>query len=371
MKIIYLHQYFRKSTENGSHRSWYISQALQKKGFCVEIITAGHTAKIQMLESLKIHYVKVDYKQSMNFVRRIIAFLVFLLKATKKIFHIKEISYIYATSTPLTVGIVALILKKIRKIPYVFEVRDLWPLVPIEMGFVKNRFLQKLLFWLEKKIYQNAEKIIVLSPPMQAYVHKIVPEKPILCVPNMSDCQTFFPQNKKAENEPFRIAYFGSIGKANALERLLAVAQKCPQIEFWIIGNGSEKRRLMKIAPSNVQFFDEKPKNQLNELLAYVDAFYVSFAEFEALETCSPNKFFDGIAAGKMCITNTKGWIKNLVEQNLCGFYAGTPQEFEQKIQPFLQDKSLLQKYSENARQLAENEFEKNKLCQKIVDFIF
>lgn len=370
MKIIYLHQYFKLPTENGSHRSWYITQAMQKGGFEVEIITMGNEKLIQKFEQINIHYLNVHYKQEMNIWRRIVAFAKFMLKAMKKILNVQNISLIYATSTPLTIGLIALILKKIKKVPYVFEVRDLWPLVPIEMGYVKSKIFQRFLFWLEKKIYQNAEKIVVLSPPMEEYVRRIVPEKPILCVPNMSDCEIFFPQNKKKENEPFRIAYFGSMGKANALERLLQVAEKHPEIEFWIIGEGSEKKKLQQIASQKVYFFAGKPKHELNEMLAYADAFYVSFAEYPSLETCSPNKFFDGIAAGKLCITNTKGWVKDLIEKYECGFYADSPDEFKEKIQPFLQDKSLLQTYQNNARHLAEKVFNKEILCSKIVDFI-
>ncbi|WP_448528289.1 glycosyltransferase family 4 protein [Raineya sp.] len=370
MKIIYLHQYFKLPTENGSHRSWYIAEAMQKKGFEIAIITIGSKNDTKNFEQINIHYLNVPYKQEMSAWRRVVAFAKFMLKAMKKSLNIQNIFAIYATSTPLSVGIIALFLKKIKKIPYIFEVRDLWPLVPIEMGYVKGKLFQRFLFWLEKKIYENAEKIIVLSPPMQEYVRKIVPKKPILCVPNMSDCEVFFPQNKKKENEPFRIAYFGSMGKANALERLLQVAEKHPEIEFWVIGEGSEKKRLQKIAPQNVYFFAGKPKHELNEMLACVDAFYVSFAEYPSLETCSPNKFFDGIAAGKLCITNTKGWIKDLVEKHECGFYAGSPDEFRKKIQPFLQNKNLLQTAQANARKLAEKEFEKNQLSQKVVNFL-
>lgn len=371
MKIIYLHQYFRLPTENGSHRSWYIAQAMKENGFEIEMITMGSENDTKNFAHINVHYLQVQYKQEMKAWRRIVAFIKFMAKATKKNLNIQNIFTIYATSTPLSVGLLAIFLKKIKKIPYIFEIRDLWPLVPIEMGYIKNKNFQKFLFWLEKKIYENAEKIIVLSPAMQEYVQKIVPEKPILCVPNMSDCEVFFPQNKKKENNPFRIAYFGSMGKANALERLLQVAEKHSEIEFWLIGEGSEKEKLQKIAPPNVYFFTAKLKPELNEMLAYVDAFYVSFAEYKSLETCSPNKFFDGIAAGKLCITNTKGWIKELIEQYECGFYAGSAEEFGEKIRPFLQNKSLLQTFQANARKLAQTHFDKNLLCQKLMEFLF
>lgn len=371
-KILYLHQYFRLPFESGSHRSWYIAKNMNKYVDSIEVLSASnYKRKTLSIGQIRISYVKSKYQQKMSIRRRIIAFIEFSLKVMNKILNLQRYDLIYATSTPLTIGLVSLFVKKVKGIPYIFEVRDLWPLVPIEMGFIKNRFLQKILFWLERKIYEQAEKIVVLSPSMQEYVRQIVPHKPIICVPNMADCEIFFPQNKKKSTEPFRVAYFGSIGRVNALERLLEVACQCPYIDFWIIGNGSEKERLQKIAPHNVTFWKEKNKTELNEILAYVDAFYVSFAKYNVLETCSPNKFFDGIAAGKLCITNTKGWIKELVEEHQCGFYAGTAEEFSIKIQPFLNNKKLLRAYQVNARKLAESKFEKNKLCQQLVNFIF
>lgn len=372
MVILYLHQYFRKPDEPGSHRSWYIAQALCRAGHQVHILTATQESKNfseQITDNFYVHYLTAPYRQTMGFWRRIYAFWQFVQKAIRKS---KEIPFekIYATSTPLSIGLIALWLKKKYKKNYLFEVRDLWPQVPVELGILKNPILKKISYFLEKKIYQNAEKIVVLSPAMQNYVQKIVPEKPAFCVPNMADCSLFVPQEKKNESV-FRLMYAGSIGFANGLDRVIAWAEKCSWAEFWIIGEGAKRQAMENLVKkskiNNVYFFNSRNKKSLQELFNQADALIISFADYKILETCSPNKFFDALAAGKICISNTTGWIKDLIEENQCGFYANTAEEFEKKLQNIVQNKNLQRQMQANARKLAENSFDKNHLCKEIV----
>jgi len=371
MVILYLHQYFRKPEEAGSHRSWYIAEALCKAGHHVHIITQGESNfSEEIYPNLWVHYVANRYNQSMGFWKRVFSFALFVWKAVRKA---QTISFekIYATSTPLSIGLVALWLKKKYKKNYIFEVRDLWPQVPVELGILKNPILKKLSYLLERKIYQNAEKIVALSPAMQSYIQKIVPEKEVLCVPNMSDCSQFEPQERKL-NDTFRFLYAGSIGFANGLERIIAWAEKCPWAEFWIIGEGAKldfiKNLVQKRQIQSVRFLPKQPKNQLKNLFAEADAVLISFADYKILETCSPNKFFDGLAAGKICITNTAGWIKDLIEENKCGFYADTAEEFAETLKIITQNLQIQKEMQANARKLAETQFDKNRLCQKIVE---
>ncbi|MDX1904038.1 MAG: glycosyltransferase family 4 protein [Thermonemataceae bacterium] len=369
MKILYLHQYFRNPEEAGSHRSWYIAQALQKAGHHIELVTAwsGKKYKKEQLEGIVVHYLPVSYQQNMFFWRRLIAFLSFFMKA---FFLALRTRYdkIYATSTPLSIGFLAFLLKKIKKNNYIFEVRDLWPLVPIEMGFIKNNFLKKILFFLERKVYENAEKIVVLSPTMQKYVEEKVPFKEVVAIPNMSDCDFFQPIHKP--HIRFRILYFGSIGLANKVEDFVELAVENPYIDFFLAGEGSHLAFILEKAKnlSNFSYLGKKNKVEIKELLQEIDAFFVSFANYKSLETSSPNKFFDGIAAGKMCITQTKGWLKELIEQEKCGFYVANSQEFAEKIRNFLENEKKLLFYQNNARKVAEKYFEKNKLCTEIVN---
>jgi glycosyltransferase involved in cell wall biosynthesis len=385
LKIIYLHQYFKTKEEGGSLRSFFIAKAMVDAGFDVEMITAHNHKKYvyKEIEGIKVHYLPVYYDNALGTLQRIIAFVRFMWQCYFKARQIKQQApktpcICYATSTPLTIGLIALWLKRWQKIPYVFEVRDLWPQAPIEMGVIKNKWLQKRLYALEKKIYRKALQIIALSPGMKSSVVQKVPNKQVLMAPNMADC-SFFTPNYIHNVSPFIISYIGTIGKANHLEYLLAVAQLAAQqgldqLEFWIVGEGKALKEIRQKAKSltNVKFYGAVNKVKIRELLDNSQATYTSFLSKHVLTTCSPNKFFDSLAAGKLTIVNTNGWLKDTVENNQCGFYANPDQaaHFLAQITPFLTQPSLLEMYQRNARKLAENEFERTDITKKIVQLM-
>jgi glycosyltransferase involved in cell wall biosynthesis len=384
MKIIYLHQYFKTPEEGGGIRSYYLAKALTETGFEVKMITTWNEKQYQIknIEGISVHYIPIYYENNLGFWQRIRAFVVFIRKAfvlACKLATKNEKALCYATSTPLTVGIIALFLKLFRRIPYYFEVRDLWPLIPIKMGYIRNAFLQKFLYFLEKTIYKHAEKIITLSPAMMKWVEHYEVSSPIYCIPNMADCEWFENKNSgeiTSSSENFTVTYAGTLGEANSLESLLEIALYCQQkqisgIKFMIVGKGKQEAFLKQKASAyqlqNLTFLSHTNKEEIRKILSASQAVYISFAPFSVLETTSPNKFFDGLAAGKLIITNTGGWIKELIETYECGFYANTPQEFLEKILPFINNRALLWEWEKNARKLAKQQFDRKLLTKKFI----
>jgi glycosyltransferase involved in cell wall biosynthesis len=387
MKIIYLHQYFKTPEEGGAIRSWHLAGALAKAGHEVEVITA-HNNNIyeeKMINGFRVHYLPVPYKNNFGSFKRILSFIRFSKLAYQKAKEFRDAELCYTSSTPLTVGLTALNLKENFGIPFYFEARDLWPEAPIQMGTIKNYFVKRYLFNLEKRIYAQAEKIIALSPGIQEGILRVVPDKEVMMIPNMSDCN-FFTMEEKSDillskynipKDRFIISYTGSLGKANRLEFLFDIAQESVKnhlpFTFIIAGEGSEGEDLMAKAIllqlKNVIFIAPAGKNSMKEILNISDATYTSFDTKPILETNSPNKFFDSLATGKLTIVNTKGWLKDLVEKNECGFYADPhdPSGFIKSLKPFLTDKNLLKKYQQNARALAEKEFSVEELTKEFV----
>jgi len=169
------------------------------------------------------------------------------------------------------------------------------------------------------------------------------------------------------------ITYFGTIGKANQLDYLLEAAVQCQsqQVAFLVVGKGAELPRLQQRAAAyslqNLQFLPHCDKYALRSILNVTDAVYISFARIPVLETGSPNKFFDALAAGKICLVNFGGWIRELVESQVCGKYTDPeqPGSFYAAIEPFLLDPALKNRYQENARQLAEEHFSRTLLTEQ------
>lgn len=384
-RILYIHQYFKTPQEGGAIRSYYLAKGLVEKGFEVEMLTSHNEAIYTKanIDGINVHYLPVRYKNEMGFIQRIWSFIKFVRLAKKYAKNIENVDKAYITSTPLTVGAIGLWLKRKRNIPYIFEVRDLWPTAPIELGAVKGAPLKKYLYNLEKKIYRESEKVVALSPGMRDWIKKVCPEKEVFMIPNMADCEFFKKELKDPKlvefyhaNTPFVITYLGSIGKSNHLEFLLDIAQESKKqhlnIDFKIVGHGSQLSQIKLNAYlkklSNVEFIGHQNKEGVRRILNVTDATYVSFADIPVLATNSPNKMFDSLASGKLTIVNSQGWTKELVEQYKCGFYAdpNSPKEFIDKLKPFLSEKEKLEAYKNNAREIAEKLYSKRLQIEKI-----
>ena len=382
MKILYIHQYFRTPAQGGALRSYYLSQALVAAGYEVELITAHNGARYyqERVAGVLVHYLPVAYTNNFSFGQRIQSFLSFTWRSLYLAFGIKDISLCYATSTPLTIGIIALLLKKLKQIPYYFEVRDLWPEAPIQLGFIQNTWVKKMLYKLEQTIYRQATKIIALSPGIAQGIKPFKAASAIALIPNMADC-AFYKltiTQRTAFEEPFYIGYFGALGYANHLNFLLTAALACQeqqlsQVKFVIAGEGAEMEQLQQEANQlqldNLTWLGKLNREETRICLTSAHATYTSFHAFPILQTNSPNKFFDSLAAGKLTIVNTRGWLQELVEKHHCGFYTNPerPDDFVQLLRPYLENPLRLVQAQQNARALAETQFSRQLLTRQFL----
>jgi glycosyltransferase involved in cell wall biosynthesis len=387
MKILYVHQYFKTPSEGGAIRSWHIARGMVHAGHEVIIITSHNNSTLQIkhIDGITVHYLPVTYDSSFGFLRRSFSFLSFVRQALKISLKIPNLDLCYATSTPITVGVVAYWLKRKKSIPYIFEVRDLWPEALIQMGAIKNGVIKKILYALEKRIYLHAEKIIALSPGMKEGIQRVCTDKKIAVIPNMSDCSFFqFEQKVPLLEETFSvkdkfvISYIGSAGPSNNLMYLIELIAYCHaanknDIAFLIQAKGSDLKKIKaKVAKTKdlpIQFIPYSNKEGVKQLLNVSDAVYISFDTKPILETNSPNKFFDSLAAGKLIIVNVQGWLKELIEKEEFGFYTNpkNPAEFIEKIEPFINDKTRLLASQSKARRVAENFYSTEILVEKLL----
>ncbi|MFT7032429.1 MAG: glycosyltransferase involved in cell wall biosynthesis [Cyclobacteriaceae bacterium] len=387
VKVLYIHQYFKTPSEGGSIRSYHLTKELVKKGLDVEVITAhdGIGYERKDIEGVIVHYLPVYYRNELSYKKRVFAFLKFTFLAIRKSMKIKGVDVCYVMTTPLTTGLIALWNKLFLRRSYIFEVGDLWPSVPVDMGVIKNPIFKKLMFSFEKYFYQNSVGIVALSSGIADYVKIIVPNKPIEIITNVSDTDFFHLEEKKEslkkqfgiKNE-FVITYSGTLGSANHLEYLLEAAQACAglNVKFLILGKGAEADKLKRIQKekslTNLTFLPHADKEVVREVLNVSDAVYISFNDIESLHTGSPNKLFDGLAAGKLIIINFGGWIKTLLQTNDAGFSynPNNTKAFTEKLLLFITNKEILKSFQKNSRQLAENSFSIEMLSERQGVFI-
>lgn len=382
MKILYIHQYFRTPDEGGCTRSYHLAKGLVDSGHEVEMITAHHGSKtIKNIDGISVRYLPIAYANHYGFMRRVYAFLRFAFLAIKESKQIKKIDLAYVMTTPLTTGLVALHLKKHRNIPFYFEVGDLWPEAPVKIGAIKNRWLKSILYKFEKRCYFEAKRVVALSPAIRNYIEAASPLTKVYVLPNLAHCSFFEPKKyirHYSSINPLKIGYIGAFGKANSLEYLINVAQKCLEksvpVSFHFMGEGAEAQKLKRLSKHlpNVRFHAFGSSKEVKTLLEDMDAVYISFKNIRVLNTGSPNKFFDGLAAGKLIIINFRGWIKDVIEKNECGFYHTPlrPEMFIEKIEQYISDPAKLIVAQKQSRKIAEQFYDKDLMVQKLNQII-
>lgn len=388
MNILYIHQYFHTPKEPGGTRSYWIAQELIKNGHKVTMITTDQKAtqnrREVMIDGIKVIYLQEVYSQDMSIYTRLKAFLGFVWKSITEAKKQKKVDLVIATSTPLTVGITALYMKWLKKTPYIFEVRDLWPEVPIQMGAFKNPLIVISTRWFEKKIYKEAEHVIALSPGMQDGVVKYISKEKTTMIPNMSKIDEFWEREKNIGLEKelglntnsFKVIHFGSLGLANGAETIIESAillKNDNTVVFLFVGGGSTEDNLIKECNKhqlkNVKFLGKFPMKDTSEIVNLCDISMVSFKDLPILYTNSPNKLFDSLSAGKPIIVNSAGWTKDMVEKNNCGYYVNPnkPQELVNKILFLQKHPEIVKEMGEKSRELAETVYDKSILTKQFV----
>ena len=393
MKILYIHQYFGTPREPGGTRSYWISQELLKRGHQVTVITSSVKDKSKKghfnIDGIDVIYLENDYKNTMSRLAKVRSFLTFIKKAVDAASKEKDVDLVYATSTPLTVGYIAMRLKRKMGWRYVFEVRDLWPEFPIQIGAIKNKLVIRILRNLERKIYENSEHVVALSPGMQdGVIAAGTPKEKTSMVPNMSKPDKFYPHEKNLEiakqfgidTMKFNVIHFGSMNPANGLEYILETAKilqsKNIDIQFIFMGGGAVEPRLKQIVEEqslkNVQFLGLHPMATVVEVVNLCDISITSFRNLPILKTNSPNKLFDSLSAGLPIVVNSSGWTKDMVEKENCGFFVDpdNPDDFAEKLLLYKDDKEKLKVWGENARKLSVEVYDKDILSAQVADVL-
>lgn len=401
MHILYLHQYFATLKGVTGTRSYEFSKCLVKKGHSVTMITSGLNNnefpvqpgnKYTKLEVDGINVVPIaaaynnpNVGTGMSGYKRMIEFYRFAQLATKVGSQLDKPDVVFATHTPLTIGLAGIKLSRYFDVPFVFEVRDLWPEALINVGALINPLAIWWLRRMAKKIYAAANRIVALSPGMkEGIIRAGVPEEKITVIPNSSDLELFHPdldgsasRSRLGLGNRFAAIYFGAMGLANGLEYAIEAARilaerKNDNIVIVLHGNGGKRPELEKMAQSyklsNVIFSDLVPdKTEVARIIAACDACLTIYRAAQE-QTWSPNKMFDALAAGKPVLINVPGWLGDTIESNKCGQYvdSANPQALADALEKLSANPKLCKQMGKNARSLAEREFARNKLADKL-----
>jgi glycosyltransferase involved in cell wall biosynthesis len=397
MRILYLHQYFATPQSSGGTRSYEFALRLIANGHDVHFISSAsflpeqykHFKKITTIvfDGIPVTIIPVSYNNNMSFVRRIFAFFNFAWRASAQAAKHKP-DLIFATSTPLTIAIPGIIAKLFRRKPMVFEVRDLWPEVPIAIGALNNPILRWAGSALEWVAYHSSKHIIALSPGMAEGVTKRgIAEDRVTVIPNSCDIAVF--DVPKERGQPIRkqlcidsqtplIAYTGTLGHINGVSYIVELAAEMlsvdPGIHFLIVGDGVEREIVNRLAVelgvqgNNLTIWTSVPKDRIPDILAAADIATSVVIPLKPMWNNSANKFFDALAARKPIAINHGGWQKDLLEESGAGIalpHDDLPQAAALLAQ-FARDPERLSMCGAAAHRLAQERFDRDLMFDKL-----
>ena len=400
MHILYFHQHFSTPQGSAGTRSYEMARRLVHHGHKVTMVCGSygggktgltsHFVKGRRegeVEGIRIIEFNLAYSNNYGLVKRSGLFLKFALKSVGLALT-EKYDVVFATTTPLTAGIPGIFARWLRGKPFVFEVRDLWPELPKQMGVIKNPIILAMLSFLEWASYRSAHRCVGLSPGIvDGIKQRGVKEEKISLVPNGCDLNLFGKESSPwrpdgVNPDSFMAVFTGTHGMANGLDAVLDAAKELKargnkRIEIVLVGQGKLKPKLQVRANAeqldNVIFHEPVNKNHLSGLMESADIGLQVLANIPAFYYgTSPNKFFDYIASGLPVLNNYPGWLAGMIEDNHCGF--SVPPEnaiaFADALENASNNKSQLIDMGKNARVLAENEFDRNKLADKWVNWV-
>jgi len=397
MKILYLHQYFNTPDMAGGTRSYEMARRFVQWGHEVHVVTSWRrqTDKtnwfVEIIDGIHVHWLPVPYNNTMGFWARIRAFLSYAMRAGLRAATIGG-DVVFATSTPLTIALPGVWASKRLSVPMVFEVRDLWPEVPIAMGILRNPMLLSTARWLERFAYSHSTLVVALSKGMAAGVAQAgFPATRIDVIPNSSDLELF--SHSEAGAQRFRsdhaeigdgpiILYPGTLGQANGVTYLVrlahAVSALRPDLRFVVIGAGAEAEQVhlaaidFHVLGKNFFQYPQMPKRDLVDAFSAASMVISLFVDVPALWANSANKFFDALASGTAVAINYQGWQAELLEASGAGVVLPpVPDMAAPVLAAFFDDEERLKVCGAKARQLAEEKFSRDILARKLEASLF
>ena len=376
----------------GGTRSYEFARRWASYGHEVHVVTTSGDSRgcsgwrQEVVDGINIHWLRVPYDNRMSYARRAYAWTRFALRSSLRARRLRG-DVVFATSTPLTIAIPGVAATLGKRSPMVFEVRDLWPEVPIALGALKNPVLRGLARWLERFAYRHSSAVVALSPDMSEGVRRAGYQGPVHTIPNASDLELFDvgPEHGKAfrDERPWLgssplVVYTGTFGRVNGVSYMVELAAECAargsSAKFLAVGDGAEWDQIKSLADrSGVlgrNFFMERSlkKSQMPSVLsaATVGASWV--IPVPALEANSANKFFDCLAAGLPIVINYGGWQRDLIEAEGVGIalHASNVSDAAESLVDFLDNSPALRSAGISGRRLARSRFSRDNLAAQL-----
>ncbi len=354
MRILYFVQYFNLPHEPGGSRPYQAARAWVRAGHEVTIVTGavnhktlsvpaayrGRLVVSEMVEGIRVLRVWSYAGIRGSFRKRLLNFVSFALCASLVgLARGGGADIVYASSTPLTVGLPGFFNAFLRRKPWCFEVRDLWPQSAVIAGILKEKALAtRVARWMSWGFSRSASRVVAVTRGIaQGLEESGVPSGKIVFIPNGVDDWMLAAGETVVEpaEDPFRIVYCGAHGRWNGLGQIIDCAKLLADepVEFVFVGDGDEKASLIERGRAegldNLRFIEAMPKQDAFATLRQGAASIVVTWNHPFQKMVLANKIFDYLAAGRPVLCAAEGEMAKLVREAACGLVV-PPEQPEQ-----------------------------------------
>lgn len=330
-----------------------LAEALTEKGHTVSVITGipnypkgevyeGYKVKLYQRETINgiplVRTYEYPY-HGKNALGRMWNYISFMLSAPFGLFGTPKFDAIYVWHPPLTIGIAAWVIARLRRVPFIYDVQDIWPDSVVMSGVMKEGFAVRIMRRLEKFVYKRADHLFVVTKgARENLISKGVPPEKVTAMPHWIDEKLFAQGDEKMRErvreeynwkDKFVVLFAGNIGIVQGLDAVVRAASlldKESKVLIAMVGDGTDKERLQEMVKElnlqdRVQFIGWQPMEKMPSFMAAADALLVHLKRSDITEFVIPTKTMAYLAAGKPILMAMNGAAAELVEESRAGIF--------------------------------------------------
>ncbi len=395
MRILFLSHYFPPEVNAPASRTFENCREWVRLGHSVTVVTCapnhprgrvyeGYRNRLfqrERMDGIEVVRVWTWLAANEGFVLRSMNYVSFMVSALLALPRLPKADVVVTTSPQFFNGLAGYFVRAWRRIPWVFEVRDLWPESIIAVGAARNTLLIRLLEKLERFAYRKADHIVPVTDAFARHmVERDVPATKITVIKNGADLQRFNPgsaMHLRAElglGDRFVAAYFGTHGMAHGLDMLLEAAERLrnePGIVFLMVGDGAERERLARLREErkldNVIMLGQQPKERMPGLWKTADVSLVLLRDTPLFRTVIPSKIFESLAMETPVILGVEGESRQLIEDSGAGVFVapGDSAQLAEQVRALSHERERIREMGKRGAAYVRAHFDRAKLAER------
>ncbi len=317
-----------------------------------------------------------------GFLKRIANYVFYMLMAIVTAPAVKKPDVVISTSPQFFCGLAGYFVSRMKRVPWILEIRDLWPESIIAVGAMRKSLAIRLLEKIETFAYRKADHIVSVTDSFVEHIAgRGVPHERISVIKNGVDLDFYDPARRAPElaeelglGGRFVAAYVGTHGMAHGLETVLDAAEllrEAPRIAFLLVGDGAERQRLLQMRDqrglSNVVMLGQQPKERMPDIWAITDASLVLLRDQPVFRTVIPSKIFESMAMARPIVLGVRGEVEGIIRSAGAGLciQPENATELADAVRKLAYNPELCETLGRSGRRYVELHFNRRELARR------